>query len=66
MNVQTVYTTEVKIGTRNHRGAFVQEVSYRLVEISPSGWARICVNDAICHYVDPDNLHKHALRKDLA
>lgn len=56
MNVETVYVTGVKIGTRNHRGAFVQEVSYRFVEISPSGWARICVNDASCHYVDPDNL----------
>lgn len=47
---------EVKPDTRNHRGCFVQETSYRLVNIDRAGWAFICMNDAICHYVDPDNL----------
>ena len=28
----------------------------RNVEIDKSGWALICVDDAMCHYVDPDNL----------
>jgi hypothetical protein len=47
----------VKPGTRNHRGYFVQHNSgYRLVEIAKSGWAMICLNDAVCHYVDPENL----------
>ncbi|XGV95945.1 MAG: hypothetical protein ACAF41_24785 [Leptolyngbya sp. BL-A-14] len=47
---------EVKPDTRNHRGCFVQETSYKLVNIDRAGWAFICMNDAICHYVDPDNL----------
>jgi hypothetical protein len=47
----------VKPGTRNHKGYFVQHASgYRLVEIHESGWAMICINDAVCHYVDPENL----------
>lgn len=46
----------VKPETRNHRGFFVQEGSYKLMGIDSSGWALICVDDATCHYVDPDNL----------
>lgn len=47
----------VRPGTRNHKGYFVQQASgYDLVEISDSGWAVICLNDAVCHYVDPKNL----------
>ncbi|MEM7772977.1 MAG: hypothetical protein AAGA75_04185 [Cyanobacteria bacterium P01_E01_bin.6] len=47
---------EVKPDTRNHRGFFVQEASYKLMGIDESGWALICIDDASCHYVDPDNL----------
>lgn len=47
---------EVKPGTRNHRGCFIKEVPYKLVDLDASGWAFICRNDAICYYVDPDNL----------
>lgn len=47
----------VKPGTRNHKGNFVQQASgYELVEIHQSGWAVICLSDAVCHYVDPENL----------
>ncbi len=47
---------EVKPETRNHRGFFIKEVPYKLVDLDSSGWALICMNDAICYYVDPDNL----------
>ncbi|NDJ17828.1 hypothetical protein [Myxacorys almedinensis] len=47
----------VRPGTRNHKGYFVQHASgYKLVEIADSGWAVICLSDAVCHYVDPENL----------
>jgi len=46
----------VKPDTRNHRGAFVQDASYKLMGIDDSGWALICIDDATCHYVDPDDL----------
>ncbi len=53
----SMHRVGVKPGTRNHRGYFVQHASgYNLVEIEDSGWARICLNDAVCHYVDPENL----------
>lgn len=47
---------EVKPDTRNHKGFFVQEASYKFMGIDQSGWALICIDDATCHYVDPDNL----------
>lgn len=47
---------EVKPGTRNHKGFFVRETSYNLVDIDSAGWALICMNDAVCYYVDPDSL----------
>ena len=47
---------EVKPETRCHKGFFVQEAPYKLVEIDSAGWALICMNEAICYYVDPDNL----------
>lgn len=53
MNHQTV---AVKPETRNHKGFFVQDADYTFVEIDKSGWALICVDDAVCHYVDPDNI----------
>ena len=49
-------SVEIKPETRNHRGFFVQEGSYKFMGIDQSGWALICVDDATCHYVDPDNL----------
>ncbi|WP_448380856.1 hypothetical protein [Gloeomargarita sp.] len=49
-------TVHVKPGTRNHKGFFVDEAPYTLVDINAAGWAVICVDDAICHFVDPDDL----------
>lgn len=46
----------VKADTRNHRGCFVQDTDYKFMGIDRSGWALICVDEATCHYVDPDNL----------
>lgn len=46
----------VKPETRNHKGFFIQEGDYKLISIDESGWALICLDDAVCHYVDPDNL----------
>jgi hypothetical protein len=46
----------IKPETRNHKGFFVQDGDYNLISIEASGWALICVDDAVCHYVDPDNL----------
>jgi hypothetical protein len=49
----------VKPGTRNHRGGFVQHASgFHLREIDQAGWAVICISDAVCHYVDPENLQR--------
>ncbi|MEM9512218.1 MAG: hypothetical protein AAF978_05980 [Cyanobacteria bacterium P01_E01_bin.48] len=45
----------MKVDTRNHQGFFVPESSYTLEGIE-NGWALICVDDAHCHYVDPDSL----------
>ncbi|MEM6519564.1 MAG: hypothetical protein AAF722_09575 [Cyanobacteria bacterium P01_C01_bin.70] len=49
-------TVKVKPETRNHKGFFVQDAAYELVDIEQSGWALICVDEASCHYVDPDDL----------
>lgn len=49
-------TVSVKPETRNHKGFFVQDTDYELVGIEQSGWALICIDEATCHYVDPDNL----------
>ena len=51
----------VKPDTRNHKGFFVLEASYKLVNIDGNGWALICIDDHVCHYVDPDDL---AMPKD--
>ncbi|MEO1619802.1 MAG: hypothetical protein AAFU53_02080 [Cyanobacteria bacterium J06632_3] len=53
MNLKPV---AIKPETRNHKGFFVQDADYTFVELDKSGWALICVDDAVCHYVDPDNL----------
>jgi len=49
-------SVEVKPETRNHKGFFVQEADYQLMGVESSGWALICLDDVVCHYVDPDNL----------
>ncbi|NJN87887.1 MAG: hypothetical protein HC881_18305 [Leptolyngbyaceae cyanobacterium SL_7_1] len=46
----------VKPETRNHKGRFVQDAPYKFMGIDQSGWALICIDDATCHYVDPDNI----------
>ena len=48
------YNVEVQPGTRNHKGRFVRNTFYRLVDVNRSGWALICRSKASCHYVDPD------------
>ncbi len=53
MNLKPV---SIKPETRNHKGSFVQNADYTFVELDKSGWALICIDDAVCHYVDPDNL----------
>ncbi|GGA40501.1 hypothetical protein [Okeania sp. KiyG1] len=49
----------LKPETRNHKGFFVQQGDYKLMSIDESGWALICLDDAVCHYVDPDNLEQN-------
>ncbi|MBD1861456.1 MULTISPECIES: hypothetical protein [Trichocoleus] len=56
MSITDKYNVQVESGTRNHKGFFVEDTDYKLVGIDQSGWALICMNDAVCHYVDPDNL----------
>ncbi|MGB3295506.1 MAG: hypothetical protein WBB01_21190 [Phormidesmis sp.] len=63
MNLQTV---GIKPETRNHKGFFVQQADYTFVEIDKSGWALICVDDAVCHYVDPDNILAATLENQKA
>lgn len=46
----------VKPETRNHKGFFIQDTNYKLMGIDGAGWALICFDEAVCHYVDPDNL----------
>lgn len=58
------HTVSVKPETRNHKGFFVREVDYELVEIEQSGWALICIDEATCHYVDPDNLSAQAAQPE--
>jgi len=48
----------VKPQTRNHKGFFIQQAAYKLMKIDRSGWALICIDDAVCHYVDPDDLQR--------
>lgn len=52
------YNLEVKSGTRNHKGYFVQDSAYKLMGIEKSGWALICQDNTTCHYVDPDSLQE--------
>ena len=52
-----IHNVKFKPETRNHKGFFVQDADYELIGIEQSGWALICIDEATCHYVDPDNLH---------
>lgn len=56
MITRETYNLEVDYGTRNHKGSFVQDASYRLIKIDEAGWALICLDNTTCHYVDPDSL----------
>lgn len=58
MVTTNAYNIEVQPNTRDHKGCFVQDEIYQLVEITPSGWALICPDNAVCHYVDPASLHE--------
>jgi hypothetical protein len=48
-----VYNIEVEPNTRNHKGCFVRDTTYKLIGIDQSGWALICQDNTTCHYVDP-------------
>lgn len=50
---ESVYQFRVLPGTRDHKGFFVQETTYRLNQINEAGWAHICLDSAACYYVDP-------------
>ncbi|MFM7426609.1 MAG: hypothetical protein ACKO7W_16705 [Elainella sp.] len=52
-------SVEVKPDTRNHKGFFIEQGLYKFMGVDQSGWALICVDDATCHYVDPDNLEEY-------
>jgi hypothetical protein len=54
--MNNVENVRVKPDTRNHKGFFVLESSYKLIDVNKNGWALICLDDATCHYVDPDDL----------
>lgn len=60
MITKDIYNLEVEAGTRNHRGCFVRDTTYTLIEIDRSGWAFICQDSTTCHYVDPDSLREVA------
>jgi hypothetical protein len=47
---------ELKPGTRNHKGFFMKEGSYKLVDVDQLGWALICNSHSLCYYVDPDDI----------
>jgi hypothetical protein len=50
------YILKVSPGTRNHKGCFIQDTTYKLIAIDQAGWALICLDEMSCHYVDPDDL----------
>ncbi|MBD1914002.1 MULTISPECIES: hypothetical protein [unclassified Leptolyngbya] len=50
------YMFQVTPGTRNHKGCFVQDTTYKLMSINQAGWALICMDEMSCHYVDPANI----------
>ena len=58
MFTKNVYNFEVEAETRNHRGCFVPDTTYTLIEVDRAGWALICQDSTTCHYVDPDSLRE--------
>lgn len=54
------YKFEVQSQTRNHKGSFVRDTTYKLIRIDQFGWALICQDDATCHYIDPERLQEMA------
>lgn len=46
----------VKSDTRNHKGGFVPQSDYMLIDSDQNGWAYICIDNSRCYYVDPDSL----------
>jgi hypothetical protein len=58
MLTTNTYNLKVELGTRNHKGSFVQDTVYQLIEINETGWALICQDKTTCHYVDPDSLQE--------
>jgi hypothetical protein len=48
-----IYNLKIEPDTRNHKGAFVRETTYKLIGIEQSGWALICQDNVTCHYIDP-------------
>ncbi len=58
MTTTKVHSVEIKSNTRDHKGFFVPDEIYQLVEITQSGWALICPDNAVCHYVDPEMIHE--------
>ncbi len=52
----SIDNVRVKPDTRNHKGFFVLESTYKLVDVDNHGWALICLDENVCHYVDPDDL----------
>ena len=58
MPTKIIRNVEIQPDTRDCKGHFVQDEIYQLVEITPSGWALICPDNAVCHYVDPDSIHE--------
>jgi hypothetical protein len=56
------YNFTLELETRNHKGTFVRDTTYKLVRIEESGWALICQDQATCHYVDPASLRALPIR----
>jgi hypothetical protein len=54
------YTIGIEPNTRSHKGFFVRDTAYKLIEIDQAGWALICQDNTTCHYVDPACLRETA------
>lgn len=58
MITTSIYNFKVEPDTRNHKGYFVRDTTYELVNINQAGWALICESETTCHFVDPDRLQE--------
>jgi hypothetical protein len=52
----SLYNFTTTPGTRDHKGYFVQDGTYSLVQVESTGWAFICLDNHTCYYVNPENL----------